>query len=1004
MRALQIGLLSGTFYLWCEGKESGSANDLVQALEAISTEIPIPMKALSQKFIWLPSRGDQPIPSSPLLPGKADGRRKLKLQPHFTEFLPLNAEELMILAAGIKRGKIPGSEVIFGASLLWFSKMMELALKLSLEERFLPNLIFAKDHYEGRWTALFKDETEEKLAALSSAMPHSYRAISDSDVEAPDISRQALSYKTMLRLTDAVIRLAAPVSPFPWKNASVHDAWLASLISPDATVIWSYERDLKQLSEQLRSWSRPVDRLEKSPFRFIIRISEPADNSENWLVEYLVQPKNDLSLQIAVQELWNKESEAAAILEKTAPLPMEMILTALGQAAALCPPIAQSLKEKAPWGFYLNNIGAYQFLRDYAPLLKSSGFNVLLPSWWKTGGSAIRISAKIKAKSPEMQAAGTLSMGTLVSFDYTASLGDEELTLKELRELAKLKIPLVKRRGQWISVNPEEIQEMLAFFLKNQGKKSLSAKELVHLALGAQQPSAAPPIESVEADGWFGELVDMLQGRKNVAVQEQPAAFSGKLRPYQLEGYSWLSFLRKWGFGACLADDMGLGKTVQALALIQKEYCEGQKKPVLLVCPTSVVNTWRKEAARFTPELPIFIHHGADRKKKSAFIKAVKGKALVITSYSLLPRDGDFFKKVEWSGVILDEAQNIKNPETLQSKAVRTLSAEYRQALTGTPLENQVGELWSLMDFLNPGLLGSQSSFKSNYFKPIQVYGDRGASSRLRHLTAPFILRRLKTDKNIISDLPEKLEKKEYCTLTKEQTTLYQAVIDEMQQQVLEAEGIARAGLVLATLTKLKQVCNHPAQFVKDKGELKGRSGKLQRLLEILTELYEQNERALIFTQYAEMGTLLQQALQDYFAESVFFLHGGIPRKKRDEMIETFQSEEAKGPRHFILSLKAGGTGLTLTNASHVIHYDRWWNPAVENQATDRAYRIGQGKRVQVYKFMVAGTLEERIDEMIERKKEIAGQIIGAGEQWISELSNEDFVNLIRLGQEAEGS
>jgi superfamily II DNA or RNA helicase len=1004
MRALHLSFYSGEFYLWAEGRATGSANDLDQALLAVFSSTPIPQKPVVQRFIWLPTRGDRPVPSSPLLPGKADGRRKLKLFPHFAELIKLDIEDMALLATGLKKGRIPGSEVIFGASLMWFGKMMELALKLALEERFLPNLVFIKGHHEGRWTVVVGDETTERLNALAAAMPQSYRAVSDSDGEIPSIPRSLLARKTLLYLTDAIVRLAAPKFPFSGKPASVHDAWLASLVSTDAKIVWPNERDLKQLSQQLSVWSRPVDRFEKSPFRFIFRISEPADENEKWLVEYLVQPKDDPSLQVAVSELWDKRSEAAAVLEKIAPLPIEMILTALGQAAALCPPVAQSLKEKAPWGFSLNSVGAYQFLRDYTPLLETSGFTVLVPSWWKTGGSAVRLRVGIKAKSPEMQAAGNLSMGTLLSFEYTASLGDEELTLKELRELAKLKIPLVKRRGQWIAVNPEEVQEMLAFFLKNQGKKSLSARELVQIALGAPSPSAALPVESVEADGWFGELLNMLRGRENIALLQQPESFQGTLRHYQVYGFSWLSFLRKWGFGACLADDMGLGKTIQALALIQKEYSEGEKKPALLICPTSVLNTWRKEAARFTPDLPVFIHHGAGRLKKGAFVKEVKDKALVVTSYSLLPRDGDFIKKVAWSAVMLDEAQNIKNPETLQSKAVRTLPADYRLALTGTPLENHVGELWALMDFLNPGLLGSQSAFKANYFKPIQVFGDTKASEQLRHLTAPFILRRLKSDKSIISDLPEKLEKKEYCTLTKEQASLYQAVVDEMQQQVLEAEGIARSGLVLATLTKLKQVCNHPAQFAKDKGKLKGRSGKLERLLEILAELYETGERALIFTQYAEMGNLLQKAIQDYFAESVFFLHGAIPRKKRDEMIETFQGEKSGGPRHFILSLKAGGTGLTLTKANHVIHYDRWWNPAVENQATDRAYRIGQEQRVQVYKFMVAGTLEERIDEMIERKKNIAGQIIGSGEQWISELSNDEFVNLIRLGQEAEGN
>ena len=350
----------------------------------------------------------------------------------------------------------------------------------------------------------------------------------------------------------------------------------------------------------------------------------------------------------------------------------------------------------------------------------------------------------------------------------------------------------------------------------------------------------------------------------------------------------------------------------------------------------------------------------------------------------------------------MDEAQNIKNPGTRQSQAAKRIPADYRIALTGTPVENNVGDLWSLMDFLNPGLLGRQAAFKQTFFRPIQIWRDPDAAERLRKLTGPFILRRLKTDRAIISDLPEKIEQKEFCTLTREQASLYQAVLDDMQEKLEQAEGIQRRGLVLATLSKLKQVCNHPAQFMGDGSSLDGRSGKLSRLEEILAEIREQRERTLIFTQFARMGGLLQHHLQELFGREVFFLHGGIPKKKRDTMVERFQNEP-EGPDVFILSVKAGGTGLTLTRANHVFHFDRWWNPAVENQATDRVFRIGQSRNVLVHKFVVAGTLEERIDEMIEQKSELAERIVGAGENWITELSNEDLRELVQLSREAVG-
>ena len=362
------------------------------------------------------------------------------------------------------------------------------------------------------------------------------------------------------------------------------------------------------------------------------------------------------------------------------------------------------------------------------------------------------------------------------------------------------------------------------------------------------------------------------------------------------------------------------------------------------------------------------------RATKSAEFKAeAQQQAIVISSYALLHRDFDIFKQVPWAGVILDEAQNIKNAETKQAKAARALPADYRVALTGTPVENNVGDLWSLQEFLNPGFLGSQAEFKRTFFVPIQANRDPEAATRLKQLTGPFILRRLKTDKSIIADLPEKMEMKVFCTLTKEQASLYAAVVKEAEPGLEEAAGIQRRGMILGILSKLKQVCNHPAQFLGDNSEVAGRSGKLARLTEMLEEVLAVGDRALIFSQFAEMGALLRRHLQATFGREVLFLHGGVSKPQRDRMVERFQAD-GDSPPIFILSLKAGGTGLNLTRANHVFHFDRWWNPAVENQATDRAFRIGQTKNVQVHKFLCVGTLEEKIDEMIERKKDVASK------------------------------
>ena len=448
---------------------------------------------------------------------------------------------------------------------------------------------------------------------------------------------------------------------------------------------------------------------------------------------------------------------------------------------------------------------------------------------------------------------------------------------------------------------------------------------------------------------------------------------------------------------------MGLGKTVQTLALLQRLREGGETRPALLVCPTSLVGNWFKEAARFTPQLPVMVHHGTGRGKGDAFAAQARTQAMVVSSYGLLHRDLPSLQNVEWAAVILDEAQNIKNAETRQAKAARALRAERRIALTGTPVENHVGDLWSIQEFLNPGFLGSAARFKREFLLPVQVQRDEAALERLQRLTGPFVLRRLKTDRAIIQDLPEKLEMKVYCNLTKEQATLYAAVVQQAEAVLAGVEDLmSRRGLILSTLLRLKQVCNHPAQFLADHSAVPGRSGKLARLTEMLEEILEQDERTLVFTQFAEMGHLLQAYLQEHLAREVLFLHGSLSKTQRDRMVERFQNAP-DGPPVFILSIKAGGTGLNLTRANHVVHFDRWWNPAVENQATDRAFRIGQNRQVEVHKFVCLGTVEERIDELIERKRSLAERVVGSGEAWLTELSTAELQDLFRLRAEAVG-
>lgn len=822
----------------------------------------------------------------------------------------------------------------------------------------------------------------------------------------------------------------------PVQGGNRHERWSRALRSPNRD-LGPAEKEWEQLADQVRTWRRPMTVAAESPFRLCFRLEEPpppmvpvedeppvetvADKrgdkaaekaaakssaksvrveSDDWKVQYLLQATDDPSLIIPAADAWRGTSDVAAVLQARNFRVHEYLLATLGQACSLCPRIEGSLKGAVPGGYELNAAGAHEFLTEKAILLRQAGFGVMLPAWWAGKGTKVKLAVRASVQSSDLRSGGGLSLDEIIQFKYEVALGDQRVSLAELKQLAKLKAPLINVRGQWIEVGPEELKAALTL-LENKTRSSASLREVVQMALGAGELADGIPISGVDATGWVGELLDRLSGRAEYTEKPPPGDFHGTLRPYQVRGYSWLDFHREWGLGACLADDMGLGKTIQALALIRSHWNKKKPRPTLLICPMSVVGNWQKEAERFTPDLPVMVHHGTTRVKGAEFKKAAAKQGIVISSYGLLHRDQELLESVEWETVILDEAQNIKNPSTRQAQAARSLTSRTRIALTGTPVENSVGDLWSIMDFLNPGFLGRQAEFKRQFFVPIQTQRDPDAAERLKRLTGPFVLRRLKTDKSIIADLPDKLEMKVFCTLTKEQASLYEAVVRETEEALKDSEGIQRKGIVLATLVKLKQVCNHPAQFLGDMSSIVGRSGKLARLTEMLEEILTVGERTLVFSQFAEMGGILQRHLQETFNQEVPFLHGGVPKKQRDRMVERFQAEG--GPGIFILSLKAGGTGLNLTHANHVFHFDRWWNPAVENQATDRAFRIGQTRNVQVHKFLCVGTLEEKIDEMIERKRNVAEQVVGTGEGWLTELSNEQLRDLFTLRESALG-
>ena len=681
--------------------------------------------------------------------------------------------------------------------------------------------------------------------------------------------------------------------------------------------------------------------------------------------------------------------------------PVEELLAGLGSAARLFGELDDALREAAPALVEMDTPGAFRFLKETGPLLAGAGFGVLLPDWVRKARLGLKLTTRSRTASGPAAAGAAVArfgLGDLVDFRYDVAMGDQALDPDELAELARLKVPLVRLRGQWVELDDAHLKAALKFLERNQAGTMTAADALTAgMGLGPGEPDEEIPLVGVDADGWLGDLLSG-QADHRLRPMPTPAGFSGELRPYQERGLSWLSFLGELGLGGILADDMGLGKTIQLLSLVSAQ--PPGAGPTLLVCPMSLVGNWQREAARFTPDLRVHVHHGADRLDGDSLASALAGADLVITTYGVATRDQAALGQVNWARVVCDEAQNIKNHATKSARAVRALPAAARIALTGTPVENRLSELWSILDFTNPGLLGPAERFRERYAVPIERHGSPEATQALKRLTQPFVLRRLKTDKTIISDLPDKQEMKVFCNLTPEQASLYQATVTDMLSRIEEAEDdISRRGLVLATMAKLKQVCNHPAHLLGDGSRLPGRSGKLARLEEICDEIVAEGDKALCFTQYAEFGRMLQPHLAARLGCPVLFLHGGTTKKQRDAMVETFG--ELDEPALFLLSLKAGGTGLNLTAASHVIHVDRWWNPAVEDQATDRAFRIGQRRNVQVRKFVCVGTLEERIDAMIEEKKALAEQIVGTGEGWLTELSTEDLRSVLALSADA---
>jgi len=1004
--------------------------------------------ATGERVVHLPTGPTGPVPSPELAPGEGPPPGgSAVLAAWRVDVLTVTAEHAAQLLGELFDPYWPGvvvaqrgqhdAELHLGGSLRWLVAVHDLAWRTVRRGAVLPTLVTG----QARWRPVPDREAEAERATLAAALSPSLLA------GGPVAGLVDLLVDPLVDLlVDVEVRGALDGGPpllRPGRTAGPGSrttrAFMQALTSatgeleptaPEGAV------ELADLAARLVRWhrSRPGP---ESGLVLGFRLAEPMTpipddpvglpDEDAWRVEFTARSAVEPALVVDADRLW-AGGAALAALARTVPKVEETFLDEFERAVRCWPRLAVALRDGRPDWLHLDRAGALAFLATGAGALTDAGFEVQLPAWWRAAlRLGLRMSVRGAAGGPHadpgtVRTRSLLDRDAVVAFDWQVALGRVPLRVEELERLAEAAVPLVRVRGQWVVTDRAGIEAALAF-LRRSADGTTTVGEVLDLALAPDAAVAGLPVVDVEASGALGDLLAGFAtgaGPGGSAGLEELAlpvgfgtAFRATLRPYQLRGVAWLRACERLGLGAVLADDMGLGKTVQTLALLVAERLVAEQSvagqvlaghavgPTLLVCPTSLVGNWEHEAARFAPGLRLHVHHGAGRHAVDV-ATAAAASDVVVTTVAIAHRDVEQLRAVRWHRLVVDEAHQIKNRAAAQSRAIRSLPARHRLALTGTPVENRLADLHAVLDLTNPGRFGSAEAFKHRWSRRIELHGNAEAAEELRRCIRPLVLRRLKTDPAVITDLPEKLEMTVHCTLTVEQAALYRAVVADVLQRVAAprapGDRIERRGIVLASLSKLKQVCNHPAQFLRDGSRIEGRSGKVARLEEILDEVLAAGERALCFTQFAGFGALLQPYLARRLDREVLFLHGGVPRGERERLVERFAADD--GPPVFLLSLKAGGTGLNLTAANHVIHLDRWWNPAVEDQATDRAFRIGQRRDVQVRRLVVAGTIEERIDEIVAGKRALADAALTPGEGRLADLDDDALAALLALTAE----
>jgi SNF2 family DNA or RNA helicase len=859
----------------------------------------------------------------------------------------------------------------------WFALIGDLARAALQAERLRPHLATVGHIRSATWLPIIDDTIEATLEQLQMQMPP---ACGVEDLGA--FFTLVVDASARRRLSELAWRPNPPGYPHGTEFRAAQTTFRA-LAAASSSVLYRTD-DLESIDELAPLFADEVTRAHglavvgaqlrlhlpddaDDPWKLALELVD-VDSPERWCTAGDVQAQNHLALDVAGERkhfgrLHSRLAEVAQLIAENVQ-------------------VLRGLADDSATVVELNIEQVEQFLAESAPILESLSVRLLGPEQLTRAQAQVRGKATPKADGPT---SGRLSATALVQ--WSATIDDSPIDDAQLERAAAAGTSLIHVNGRWVHLDTQQLRATLKRLHKQRAETGeMSAAALIRLAAESTADSSSL---DVRGEGWIEQLLSGLPDERLIEVHE-PAEFVGALRHYQRRGLSWMQFLGRIGLGGCLADDMGLGKTATTLA-----HLATRVGPHLVVCPLSVVHNWYAEAARFTPHLQVEIHHGTDRARGEQTAQQLTPADIVVTTYGLLSRDIDNLAEVQWGTLVLDEAQAIKNHLTRAAKAVRFIQADQKLALTGTPVENHLGELWSILDAVNPGLYGSHTNFTERYAKPIQRSGDPVATAALQALTQPFVLRRTKADKTLLPELPDKIEQIAWAALTREQAAMYQSVVDQLLAESQLATGMKRRGMVLAALTRLKQICNHPAHAAGDGSRLAGRSGKLTRFDEIIDDLLETGEQALVFTQFREMGLLLQRHLAERIQMQAPFLHGGLTRSQRDTMVREFQA--GTNAPLLLVSLKAGGTGLNLTAASQVVHYDRWWNPAVEDQATDRAWRLGQSKTVLVHKLVCEGTLEERISQLIDDKRQLANSVLGTGESWLTELSTNELRSLISL-------